>query len=236
MSAPMPPVDIAHIHHSESPCSAAIKTPEGICWSKAFEVFSSRPVCNARVVLTTKAEQPRAYPTAKVSPVDLPSRRERSGVRKEELWVLDPALRTNSWSLVEKDIRKTLGWGPLQLPTALKQGISSLLQSFRRKEPSLVSCMDHHRMVYTLHSDRSRAGEARHLQVRCWRTRNHDAWDVPLANSRSTRGGSLHCTFWNLWRMPNPPQGLNKPPKALTQGLGLCLGSQTSAGVVPFNL
>ena len=96
MSAATSPVGIAHIHHPESPCLDAIKTPEDFCWSKAFEVFSSRPVCNARVVLTMKAEQPRAYPTAKVSRVDFPSRKERSGVRKEELRVLDPALRTTS--------------------------------------------------------------------------------------------------------------------------------------------
>lgn len=32
--------------------------------------------------------------------------------------------------------------------------------------------------------------------------------------------------------MPNSPQGLNRHPKALTQGLG----SQILAGVVPFNL
>lgn len=69
----------------------------------------------------------------------------------------------------------------------------------------LVSCMGHHRMIYTLHSDRSRAGESRHFQVRCWRTRNHDAQNIPLTNSRqlsmcriSARGGSLHCTVWNL--------------------------------------
>lgn len=36
--------------------------------------------------------------------------------------------------------------------------------------------------------------------------------------------------------MPNSPEGLNRHHKALTQDLGLCLGSQISAGVVPFNL
>lgn len=36
--------------------------------------------------------------------------------------------------------------------------------------------------------------------------------------------------------MLNPSQGLNKQTKALTQGSGLCSGSQTSAGAVPFNL
>lgn len=52
-----------HTHHSGRPCSAAIKTPEGLYWPKGFEVFSSRPVRNARVVLTQKAEELHAYPT-----------------------------------------------------------------------------------------------------------------------------------------------------------------------------
>jgi len=80
----------------KAPVQLPSKTPEGLCWSKAFEVFSSRPACNARFVLTTKAEQPRAYPGAKASQVDFPSRREGSRARREELRVLEPALRTTS--------------------------------------------------------------------------------------------------------------------------------------------
>lgn len=52
-----------HIHHTGSLCSASIKTPEGLYWPKSFEFFSSRPVCNAKVVLTEKAEELHAYPT-----------------------------------------------------------------------------------------------------------------------------------------------------------------------------
>lgn len=54
------------------------------------------------------------------------------GVRKDEFQVLDSALGTTTWSLVEKDVRKTLGWGLLHLPTAMKGDISLLLQNFRR--------------------------------------------------------------------------------------------------------
>lgn len=97
-------------------------------------------------------------------------------------------------------------------------------------------------MFYALHSDRSGAGEDRHLQVRRWSTRNHNAQDVPLSNSRQLHAGygqeMGHCTarFGTYSEMPNPPQGLNEHPKALSQGLGLHSGSQTSAGVVAFNL
>lgn len=52
-----------HTHHTGSLCSAAIKTPEGLYWPKGFEVFSAKPVCNAKAVLTQKPEELHAYPT-----------------------------------------------------------------------------------------------------------------------------------------------------------------------------
>lgn len=214
----------------ESPSSAAIKTSDGLCRSTAFEVFSSRPARNARVVLTMTAGQLRAYPTAKASRVDFPSRREHGWVRKEELRVLDPALRTASSSLVEKDIRKTRGEGHYSYSQhwsgASHPSCSVSEETSHPRTPAWAITVR-----FTPCSVRSRAGEAGR-----WSTRNHDAWDVPLGNSRQQEVG--HCTahFGTYFETPNPPQGLKQHPKALTQSLGLRSGRQTSAGVVPFNL
>lgn len=49
-------------------------------------------------------------------------------------------------------------------------------------------------------------------------------------------GSRQVSTFWELFWDVKSLQRLNNQLKTVTQSLGLCLGSQTSAGVVPFNL
>lgn len=84
-----------HTHHTGRPCSAAIKSPEGLYWPKGFEVFSSRPVCNAKVVLTQKAEELHAYPTKLASQIG--GNMAESGSKSSRFLILVSGLLHAHW-------------------------------------------------------------------------------------------------------------------------------------------
>lgn len=221
MLAPTPPIDVALIHHPESPCSAAIKTQEVLCWSKLLRC--SAPGLCAMPGLSWQWKLSNLMPTPQPKWAELTSQvrvNTTGSIRKISgfLTLLTELLDDHWW-------RRIWGkhWGE-GLSHRNEGGYLIAPAKFQKKRASLVNCMGHHRMVYTLHSDRSRAGEARHLQVRCWTIRNYDAWNVALDNSWQLRTGSQqemgHCTahFATSCEMPSPRQGHNKHPKALTQG------------------